>query len=342
MDDLPPLPVGKLPADLLARLLRHAPRADARVLVGAGIGVDAAVIDFSPWPLVAKSDPITFATDEIGWYAVHVNANDVAVMGGTPRWFLATLLIPQGAPVSLPEEIFIQVADACRALRVDLVGGHTEITAGLPRPIVVGHMLGEVVNRRVVTSAGARPRDALLLARGIPIEATALLARECGDALRAAGLTEADVARAAAFLRDPGISVVAEARLALERARVTAMHDPTEGGLATGLRELAMAASVGLRVYELRILVPDLSARICAALSLDPLGCIASGALLLTCHPDDAPSLLAAYQEQGVPAAQIGEVLPADQGLRIVRKEGTETDLPAFPRDEIARLFEGE
>lgn len=340
MNEPSPLAVGKLPADLLASLLKIASRTDPRVLVGPGIGVDAAVIDFQPRPLVAKSDPITFATDEIGWYAVHVNANDVAVMGGSPRWFLATLLLPESAAPPLAEAIFTQIADACRSLGVELVGGHTEITAGLTRPIVVGHMLGEVEREGLVTSAGARPGDALVLARGIPIEATALLARERGEALRAAGLSGADVARAAEFLRDPGISIAADARLALERARVTAMHDPTEGGLATGLWELATAAGVGLRVYEQEIIIPDLARRICAALGLDPLGCIASGALLLTCHPDDAEPLLAAFRSRGLPAARIGDVLAPEAGLRYVRWDGTESDLPTFPRDEVARLFE--
>ena len=108
-----------------------------------GIGEDAALIDYGDKVLVAKTDPITFATDLIGWYAVQVNANDIACAGATPRWFLASLLLPTSITEDGIAAIFAQLTDACAALDVSLVGGHTEITQGLSQPIVVGCMLGE-------------------------------------------------------------------------------------------------------------------------------------------------------------------------------------------------------
>ena len=180
--------VGKLPSQLLAHLLaRIGPYRSGRVVVGPGVGQDAAVIDMGDRLLVAKSDPITFASDLIGWYAVHVNANDVACMGARPAWFLATILLPEGAAPSLAEAIFEQVLDACQAMEIELVGGHFEITYGLERPIVVGAMLGEVERGRLVRSSGAQPGDCLILTKGIAIEGTAVLAREAGEALAAAG-----------------------------------------------------------------------------------------------------------------------------------------------------------
>src|SRR3990170_3000153 len=123
------LRVGKLPNEMLARLLARVQRRDPRVVLGPGIGRDAAVIDQGgPKLLVAKSDPITFATALIGHYAVHVNANDVACMGARPAWFLATILLPDRAPPPIAEAIFGQALDACHALGIELVGGHTEIT----------------------------------------------------------------------------------------------------------------------------------------------------------------------------------------------------------------------
>ena len=91
------LPIGKLPADLLRSLLARAPQGDPRILLGPRIGVDCAVLDFGERLLVLKSDPITFATADIGWYLVQVNANDIATTGATPRWLLVTLLLPEGA-----------------------------------------------------------------------------------------------------------------------------------------------------------------------------------------------------------------------------------------------------
>ena len=82
--------VGKLPADLLNKLLNATAISDPRVLLGPRVGADAAVIDMGDTVLVAKSDPVTFAADRIGWYAVQVNANDIVCLGATPKWFLAT------------------------------------------------------------------------------------------------------------------------------------------------------------------------------------------------------------------------------------------------------------
>src|SRR3954470_4201436 len=139
---------GKLPPELLAALLAEIPRRDPRVLLGSGIGEDAAVLDFARQPagdraggdrlLIAKTDPITFAGDLIGWYAVHVNANDVACAGAIPRWFLATALLPQRWSEADIAALFKQLTEACTSLGVTLVGGHTEVTGGLDRPIVVG------------------------------------------------------------------------------------------------------------------------------------------------------------------------------------------------------------
>jgi len=180
-----PIPVGKLPADLLRDLLDRYATADPRVVVGPAVGEDAAIIDMGDRYLVAKTDPVTFATDEIGWYAVHVNANDLACSGATPRWFLATLLLPEsGTTPGLVETIFDQIAQACRPLGISLCGGHTEITYGLERPIVVGQMLGEVAPDGYVTSSGAQVGDALLLTKGIAVEGTALVAREKREELR--------------------------------------------------------------------------------------------------------------------------------------------------------------
>ncbi|MDY7041071.1 MAG: AIR synthase related protein, partial [Chloroflexota bacterium] len=168
-----PLALGKLPAEDLADLLDRYAHVDERVVVGPGIGVDATAIEFGDQLLVAKTDPITFATDEIGWYAVNVNANDVACLGATPRWFLATLLLPAGlTDRSLAERIFAQLSAACRHLGVSLCGGHTEITHGLERPIVVGQMLGEVTRDDLVLPGGAQAGDVVLLTKGIAVEAT--------------------------------------------------------------------------------------------------------------------------------------------------------------------------
>ncbi|HOR00792.1 MAG TPA: AIR synthase family protein [Anaerolineae bacterium] len=334
-----PLATGKLPMELLQQLLACCTTTDPRVLVGARVGEDAAVIDMGDRLLVAKSDPITFASDRIGWYAAHVNANDIATRGAAPRWMLATLLMPEGtATFAMAQEVMAQMAAACRGLGVSLVGGHTEVTYGLARPLLVGHMLGEVARERLVTTGGAQVGDAVLLAGGVAAEGAAILARELGDAARARGVSEATLAEARGYLDDPGISVVRPALLAAATVRVHAMHDPTEGGLATGLHELAWASGTGLRVDGDAIPVLPACARLCAAFGLEPLGLIASGALVAAVAPQDVAAVGAAWSREGIAWARIAEVRPAAEGVCLLR-QGRVEPLPRYDRDEIARAF---
>jgi hydrogenase maturation factor len=328
------LPFGKLPPQLLAEAIQRLPT-DPRVVVGPRPGEDAAVIDMADRYLVAKTDPITFATDAVGWYAVQVNANDIATTGAVPRWFMATILLPGGlADESLTRTIFGQIAEACQALNVAVVGGHTEVTYGLDRPIVVGCMLGEVPKDRLVTTGGAQIGDAVLLSKGVPIEGITILARERRRMLLA-HFDAVTLDRCANFLYEPGISVVRDAAVALSVGGVTSMHDPTEGGLATALWELADASGHGIR------LVPDQpspflpESALCGASGLDPWGVIASGALLLTCRADRVPAMHAAFDDAGIRLFTLGEMI---ERPGVFAPNGSELPRPA--RDEIARLFE--
>ena len=299
------------------------------------------MIDAGDRYLVVSTDPITFATDHIGRYAVHVNANDVAVLGARPLWFFVVLLLPEGGSTpELVDTIMTDVQVTCEEVGVTLGGGHTEITQGLGRPIVVGHMLGEVAPTRLVRKNRIAIGDHILLTRGVAIEGTAILAREKSDRLR--GRVDADLlARAARFLVDPGISVVRASLAAAEAGEVVhAMHDPTEGGLATGLFELVALTGLGLRVVREQVSVFPETDAICAALSLDPLKLIASGALLIAVAPDGTDAVLEAIRATGVPVAAIGEVRPSIDGLTIVTRGRVEPLIPPA-RDEIARAFEG-
>lgn len=329
--------VGKLPYPLLEKLLAKA-RLDARVVVGPQVGEDAAVIEFGPNYLVAKTDPITFTSDLIGWYAVNINANDIAAMGAQPKWFMISLLLPESASEKDVEQIFDQTLSACQSLDISLVGGHTEITYDLDRPIVVGCMLGEVERDQLVTSAGAHPGDDIIITSGIAIEGCSILALEAGDRMRQAGVGEEIIAEAKQYLFEPGISVVEEARLACRSAQVTSLHDPTEGGLATGLYEVGKASGVGMVVEREAIPILPACQVICQALDLNPLGLIASGCLIITLSPEETPKLLAAFANSGKEAARIGQVAKAEREIKII-EDGEEHNLPVSEQDEVARFL---
>lgn len=332
------LKAGKLPPDLLASFLSDLGPKEQRLLLGPAVGEDAAFVSFGSTTLIAKSDPITFATDRIGWYAIQVNANDIAASGGTPKWFLGTLLLPENEPASTARDIFKQLHEAASELGITLIGGHTEITVGLPRPIIAGTMLGEAAPSETVKTSSANVGDEVILTSGIAIEGTAIIASESKVELLAAGMTEAEIARAAEFLDSPGISVVNAARIATSTGHVTAMHDPTEGGLAGALDELARASNTGIEVDTSMVHIYPETKTICKALDLNPWGLIASGALLITSKPAGSSSIIEALAESGIPASVIGKITRPELGL-VQIESGKTTPLPTFERDEIARLY---
>src|SRR5690606_8498239 len=197
---------GKLPGELLSRLLRRYVRPHPSVLIGPEVGADAAAIEVSSSVIVVKSDPITFPTPNIGAYLVNVNANDIACMGAEPRWLLVTALLPEARfTAAMVEAQFHDLSAACDALGIALVGGHTEVTVGLDRPLMVGMMIGETDRESLLDLRRSRPGDAVLLVNGAAIEGTSILASEAhADDLRS---IPGDVlARARDLIRDPGIS----------------------------------------------------------------------------------------------------------------------------------------
>jgi hydrogenase maturation factor len=329
---------GKLDPRLLSELLSGNRIRDPRVVLRPAVGEDVCAIDMGDRYLVAKTDPITFATDRIGWYVVQVNANDLATVGARPRWFLCTALLPErGTDEALVRAIWADLTRALESIDCALCGGHTEITIGLDRPILVGQMLGEVARERLVRKTSARPGDRILLTKGVPVEGTAIMARERGEELRGAFSPEV-IARARDYLEDPGIGVLREAMAACDAGGVHAMHDPTEGGVATGLWELTQATGLGVRVEAERIPILEPGGALCRHFGLDPLGTISSGSLLIVAAPDRAEAVRRAVEAQGVRCTEIGEMQSAGQGAVLVRG-GRAAPMPTFTSDEITRLW---
>jgi hydrogenase expression/formation protein HypE len=327
-DDLPP---GKLPVALLAELLGGLPPLPADVLVGPAPGEDACALAVGGAVLVAATDPITLTGAEAGRLAVLVNANDVAVMGAAPRWFLAAILLPTGSTAGDVHALFASVTGALAEVGAALVGGHTEVTPAVRHAVVVGQMLGTAAGGRVVTTGGARPGDVLVQVGAVPVEGAAVLAAEAGDRL---ATLDPDVRRAAAAaVDDPGISVVDPA-LAAAHLGATAMHDPTEGGLAAALDELARASATSVRVDSKAVAWFDPGVAVCRALGADPWATLASGCLLATFPADDAAAAVATLGAGGRPAAVIGGIHAGPAGVWV---DGAPLDAPA--RDEVARVL---
>ena len=337
------LPDGKLPNQLLKELLAKLAMDDVNLKVGPSPGEDAAAIDRGDHYLLLAADPITFLPKRIGWYAVQVNANDIAAMGGTPKYFMSTVLLPSGqATDDMVRDILGDIAAACRDIGCLAVGGHTEVTGGINRPIVAGAMVGEVDRDKLVTSQGARPGDLLLLTKGVAIEATAILAQERAQEIRES-FGQEFLDKAARFLDDPGLSVLGDSQAAVAVGGVTAMHDVTEGGVSTALWELAEASEVGLVVSESEIPRFWESSSLAKHFHFNLLGAIGSGALVLTVSESKTQEVLESLESHGVEGFVIGRVVEPNEGVHLLRGKEKAT-LPRFTTDEISRVlgtFEG-
>jgi hydrogenase maturation factor len=286
--------------------------------------------------LILKSDPITFATDAIGHYAVLINANDIATSGAAPRWLLATLLFPCGTTAARIFNVLYDLKTVCDQWGITLCGGHTEITDAVCRPVISCALAGSVSRTDLVDKEEMRPGDRVLLTKGVAVEGTSIIAREFGKQLARRGMDATEIDTCKDFLSD--ISILGEARIAAKISGTSAMHDVTEGGLATALRELSIAGGHKIRVRMEDIPVFPETEKIGKLLDIDPLGLIGSGSLLICCRQPDCEELMNQIQAEGIAVTPIGEVVAGEPGVEAVR-EGAPVEWPEFEVDEIARLF---
>ncbi len=337
VDRSQPLPIGKLPANLLSQLICGLGATDPDVLIGAGLGRDAAAIAIGDRILVAKTDPITFATDNAAAYLVDVNANDLACLGATPRWLLVTALLPEGITVGAVEDLFNDLDRVATSRGIAVVGGHTEITASLDRTILVGMLMGEATADTLLRPGRARPGDRLVLANPLAIEGTALLAGELPDVL-VPRVGQDVVDRAGALLDDPGISVVPEARTMINTGGVTGLHDVTEGGLAMAVREIAAANGLGAVVDADAVPYTPETTAIADALNLNPLGMLGSGSLLATVDPELIDSVITASEHAGFTVTDLGH-LHVENDQVMIQRGDTRSPMPQFDTDEVSRAL---
>ncbi len=326
-----PLPPGKLPAALLRELLALAPAPGPELRLPPTVGEDAGVLDVPGGALIAATDPITLTGYDVGAHSVVVNANDVAVMGARPRWFLAAVLLPTGTTEEDVRALFKGLYDALERIGATLVGGHTEITAVVRQPVVIGQMLGLREDGQFIRTGGVREGDVILQVGPAPVEGAAVLAKEAEPRLSAMASEVLAAARAA--LRDPGISVVKPA-LRASTLGATAMHDPTEGGLSAGLYELAEASGIALRVDAQAILWFQPGIALCQALGADPWGVLASGTLLAAFPERLANQALSALTADGHATAVVARAV---RGTGVERTDGVH--FVRYERDELSRIL---
>jgi hydrogenase maturation factor len=325
--------VGKLPPEMLERLvLEKRGKLSRKVLVGPKLGVDVGVVKTDGKYMVSSTDPITGALERVGWLAVNISANDVATSGARPKYLLSTILLPEGMEEGELKRIMDDMDRAARSLEISILGGHTEITIGLNRVIIIATVIG--FTDRFVTADMAREGDVIIMTKSAGIEGTAVLASSYPKVLRSLGFQNIEEAKE--FFSE--ISVVKEAIKAFRSNVVNAMHDPTEGGIVGGVKEMAIASRLGFRIYESEIPVHPITMKLCDILHIDPLKLLSSGSLLISVAPRNVDKVIRLLKRGGVRARKIGKF--TGNRMELIRKDGSIEDLSGPVYDEIWKVEE--
>jgi len=333
-----PVPPGKFPNDLLQDYLGGFTFDDPQLLIKPSVGEDTAAVSVeNEEVLVLKSDPITFATDAIGHYAVLVNANDIATAGADPRWLLTTLLFPSKTTAAQILAILGDLKTHCNNWGITLCGGHTEITDAVTRPVICGMMVGTVTKSNLIDKRNIQPGDLILITKAVAVEGTSLIAREFDHRLEGMGMARSEIERCQSFLNQ--ISILTEARIAQRIPGVCAMHDVTEGGVATAISELGIAGKHSLKIDLDKIPIYPETQKISDLLGIDPLGLIGSGCLLICCRKEDCARLIDEVQKADINITIIGEVIESGEEIKALRGDQV-VSWPKFDADEITRLFD--
>ncbi len=326
------LPPGKLQHDLLQSLLTELPGKTSELLIPPLIGCDAAGVQIGNQQIAVTTDPITLASERIGTYSVCVNINDVACLGCRPRWYSASLLLPIGTTEEQLRAIWRDTCEQLAKYKIQSLGGHTEVTAAVNMPVLVGQMIGEKIGETLLDPTQGCPGDRILLWQSPAIEGTALLAQLRYEDLKHHFDRDA-LDRMQNLLDEPGICIWPFVERLIPQAGLVALHDPTEGGVATALHELADAAGCGLVVDRQAFHICKETLQLAQLFDLDPLGMLASGSLLILCKAEFESVILKKFY--GEPLVSIGE-LTVDPA-RLLMNDSVSTPLPRYSMDEIIR-----
>lgn len=324
--------LGKLTNEQLQTLiLSKYHRTRSEVVVHPDVGVDCTAVDFSGDLCVLSTDPITSASNNLGRLAVHVCCNDAAAFGAQPIGLLITLLLPPSADEAYINKVADEVAQAAKEAGVDVLGGHTEVTDAVTRPVISATVVAKAPKTGLITSAGMQEGDDLVLTKWAGIEGTSIIAADFEERLDGV-LTEEE--KNTAKMLSEHLSVVKESVIA-SRMGAHAMHDVTEGGVLGAAWEMAEASRCSLSLFMDAIPVLPITRKICVHFALDPYKLLSSGCMLIACKDGERLSL--ALSEAGIAAAVIGKAKSNGVCTNGVFADGKKIEPPEA--DEILKLF---
>ncbi|HOA81110.1 MAG TPA: AIR synthase family protein [Defluviitaleaceae bacterium] len=301
--------VGKIPPNILKDYVFHNLKKDKKEIIkGPGIGEDSAAIQLEKDEVfLVSTDPITGADKDMGYLAVHVSCNDIASCGGEPIGVLLTILLPEG---STKEDLLSIMDDANKAsneINVEIIGGHTEITNAVNRPVISATAIGKVEKDKLVLTENAKIGQDLIMTKWAGLEGTTIIAKDCREEL-AKVFSEDFLNNAQDFTNF--LSVVPEGRIGADFG-ATSMHDATEGGVLGAIWEIAESSGVGVEVYLDKIPVRKETIDICNYYNISPYKLISSGCMLIASY--DGSNLVEKLRTNGIEANIIGKITKKDR-----------------------------
>lgn len=305
--------IGKLPEQVLVRsVLKEIRHRRPEVLMGPAVGQDCAVVQLGEDEVfVMSTDPITGTVKDIGSHSIHITANDLAASGAEPVGVMLTVLLPENVREIALRTMMQDVERTCKELNIEVLGGHTEITAVVNQPVITVTGVGKVKKDQVLLTNHMKPGHDIVVTKWIALEGTTIIAKEKESELLRV-FRESFVREAQGF--DQYLSVVPESQIAV-KSGVSAMHDITEGGIFGALWELAEGAGCGLDIDLKSIPIRQESVEVCEQFGVNPYLLMSSGSMLIA--TEDGPALVRALAAHGIHSAIIGRA--TDGNDRILR-----------------------
>lgn len=329
------LKAGKLDTKLLEEIVfKNIHHKRPEVLVRPGVGEDCATLDFGEYECVMSTDPITAAISEIGRLAMHITCNDIASNGVEPLGIMLAVMLPLGTTAGEIQRIMMQAEEVSEKLGVEIIGGHTEITPAVNRPVIVSTAVGRTLAGGSQRAQNMRPGDLILMTKQAGLEGAGIIASDFYDELTAV-LTAEELLEAKGYLKE--VSVLKEG-VAAGKVGTSGMHDITEGGVLGAVWELSEISGTGLRLYEESIPVTPVTQKICGHFGIDWLRLISSGSMMIVAPPEKSKAIIEAVEAAGVPTACIGEVTESARGRYLVHGDGRETRITPPESDELYKV----
>lgn len=308
------LSAGKLDSKLLKRIVFEQIKfRRPEVITRPGIGEDCAVVDFGQYECVLSTDPITAAIQDVGRLSVHISCNDIAAKGVEPLGILLTILLPIGTLEEEVEQLMSQAAEAAHELGVEIVGGHTEITSAVTKPVIVSTALGRG-EKDTGRSQDMKPGAAVLMTKTAGLEGTGIIAGDHKHELMNI-MSPEEIQKAESLLSQ--VSVVKEGVIA-GKIGAAGMHDITEGGVLGAVWELCQISGLGAELWGNQIPVESVTLKICKHYNLNYLRLISSGCMMIIVSPDKKEKLMEAISKEGIAVSEIGIIKDLSMGIKIL------------------------